>query len=80
MAVSCPLGQKCPLARQKNPSGVCPLKKDCRKFPAGRLKDQLSNLNSYLGASIESFNSNQDLLQALNQLQADISVVLAKLD
>lgn len=80
MATSCPLGQECPLARQKNPLGVCPLKKDCRKFPTGRLKGQLGDLNSYLGASINSFSDNQDLLQALNQLQADISVALSKLD
>ena len=80
MATSCPLGQKCPLAKQKNSSGTCPLGRDCQKFPAGRLKGVLGDLNGYLGTSINSFSSNEDLAQALNQLQADISLVLSKLN
>lgn len=79
MATVCPLGQKCPLARQKKTSGICPLGKDCHNFPAGRLKGVLRDLDGYLGASINSFSSNEDLIQSLNQLQADISVVLSKL-
>lgn len=80
MATSCPLGQECPLAKEKNPSGVCPLGRNCQKFPAGRLRRVLGDLNGYLGTSISSLSSNEDLVQALNQLEADISLVLSKLN
>ncbi len=80
MVTSCPLDQQCPLAKQKNPSGICPLGKDCQKFPKGRLKGVLRDLDGYLGASINSFSNNEDLLYALNQLQNDISLVLSRLN
>lgn len=80
MATSCPLGQQCPLANQRNASGKCPLGKDCQNFPTGRLRGVLGDLNDYLGASTNSFSSDEDLIQSLTQLRANISLVLAKLN
>jgi hypothetical protein len=73
---SCPLGRECPLANQNPP---CPLGENCHKFPVGRLMGLLNDLDRSLGASINSFRDNEDLINALNRLRIDISLVLSKL-